>query len=227
MPVATDLSSSPAVARRLSTAKPQSGASKTWTNRARALIGIGTLAPFAALALLSPPHFAAGSLSAAVCMALGWFVFLAGAAMRIWATLYIGGRKGHRVIDQGPYSICRNPLYFGTFLITLSIALFTQSAAFGIGLILATAAYLAATLPNEEGRLRQNLGAEYDDYCRRVPRFIPRPWQLQTPNTIEVSTRGLAREFSRAFRWAWVPVLCQLVQAARALPDWPHWLHLP
>ena len=30
---------------------------------------------------------------------------------RIWCTLYIGGRKCAEVVDSGPYSVIRNPLY--------------------------------------------------------------------------------------------------------------------
>lgn len=215
------LTASPSIGKRLD------GAKKTWANRARALIGLLALAPFAAAALVSPPILAPNSWAAGICVSLGWLLFLAGAGMRIWATLYIGGRKGHAVIDVGPYSVCRNPLYFGTFLIALSIAFFVQSLTFGVGLVLAAVAYLSATLPNEEGRLRQNLGESYDAYCRRVPRFVPRPWLHTTPATIEVSSRGLAREAGRALRWAMVPILCQLAQVARMQADWPHWFNLP
>lgn len=226
-PVATDLQHPAVLRSSLPVAKRPTGATKTWANRARALIGLLVIAPFAVAAIGSPPLLTPNSWWAGICVSLGWLVFLTGAGMRIWATLYIGGRKGHAVIDEGPYSICRNPLYFGTFLIALSIALFVQSLTFGVGLALSAAAYLWATLPNEEGRLRKNLGESYAEYCRRVPRFIPRPWLHQTPATIEVSTRGLAREAGRALRWAWVPVLCQLAQIARAQPDWPRWFNLP
>ncbi len=225
--MATDLHPARILTAPLPQAKATTRAPKTWANRARALIGMVVLAPIVTGALVSPPLLAPHSWAAGICVSLGWLLFLAGAGMRFWATLYIGGKKGHAVIDQGPYSICRNPLYFGTFLIALSIAFFVQSLTFGVGLMLAAAAYLSATLPNEELRLRQNLGEPYVSYCRRVPRFIPRPALHQSSALIEVSTRGLACEAARALRWAWVPVLCQLAQIARMQPDWPRWLNLP
>ena len=45
-------------------------------------------------------------------MELGGYIFLLGGlVIRIWCTFYIGNRKSKELITEGPYSICRNPLY--------------------------------------------------------------------------------------------------------------------
>jgi len=200
---------------------------KTWLSRSRGLVGLAVLMPFAVLVLFSPSDYAQRSFGHFSLDAVGWIVFFAGATLRIWATLYIGGRKGQALVTEGPYSICRNPLYAGTFLISLSVAIFLESLAFGIGLVAAAVAYLSVTVPNEEGRLRSSLGAVYGDYCRRVPRFLPDFRKYHAASAIHVDVRCLVLEFRRALRWTCVPLGCELVGLLRAQSWWPHWHHFP
>ncbi len=56
----------------------------------------------------------------------GIFLVIFGVLGRFWSILYIGGHKNLTVIQSGPYSICRHPLY-----------LFPQSQRRGSGLCLA------------------------------------------------------------------------------------------
>lgn len=179
------------------------------------------------LALFSPPLVGEGSWAAFGWDACGWMAFLGGAILRFWATLYIGGRKTHTLACDGPYSVTRNPLYLGTFLLWLSGALFFKSVSLLVGVVAGILFYALATVPHEEQVLRQSLGAAYGEYCRRVPRFWPR-WSLfQTPAAIEVNIVGLRMECGRASRWLWLPVVALLVAHLRATAGWPHWFNLP
>jgi protein-S-isoprenylcysteine O-methyltransferase Ste14 len=38
------------------------------------------------------------------------------ASHRLWCSLYISGYKNSQLITSGPYSLCRNPLYFFSFV---------------------------------------------------------------------------------------------------------------
>ena len=93
-----------------------------------------------------------------------------------------GAAKDQELAVDGPYSVCRNPLYLGTFLLTLSIAFFIHSLMFAIGLLIATPLYLWVTVPWEEARLREKFGERYDAYRARCQssfllsrHFSPRP----------------------------------------------------
>ena len=95
-------------------------------------------------------------------------------AVRLWATLWIAGRKKQTVVDDGPYRACRNPLYVGSFVMGIGLGLFLKSLVFAAGLGLVMSLYLWFVVPAEERYMRSRFGAAFDDYCRRVPRWIPK-----------------------------------------------------
>jgi protein-S-isoprenylcysteine O-methyltransferase Ste14 len=80
--------------------------------------------------------------------------------------------KGHQLITSGPYAIVRHPMYAGLTL-----------AAMGSLLIYATwtTVYFACFAPlmfvrarREEATLSAEFGEQWQEYCRRVPMFLPR-----------------------------------------------------
>lgn len=93
---------------------------------------------------------------------------------RVWCTLYIGGRKANELVDTGPYSITRNPLYMFSFIGAAGIGL--GSGSLLIGAVFALGAYVLfrPVVLSEEQALRALFGPPFEDYCRRVPRFLPR-----------------------------------------------------
>ncbi|MGH8581791.1 MAG: methyltransferase family protein [Gammaproteobacteria bacterium] len=149
--------------------------------------------------------------------------YLAGLAFRFWATLYVGGRKGSTVVADGPYSVCRNPLYLGSFLLATASALFIRSGVFAVGILAVSVFYIIATVPREERHLKEARGEEYVRYCRRVPRFIPRLSLFHAPAEITVSIKGLWRECRRMFPWIWIPLAGELIAHLRSQPWMPHY----
>lgn len=199
---------------------------KSWLERARGPVAILILSPFAALGLLSDPLFAQSFGTRAVFETIGWVIFVAGVGMRFWATLYIGGHKGKSLVTEGPYSLCRNPLYFGNLLLTLSIAFFMGSLIFALGLLIASLVFALATITSEERRLRERMPVEYDHYFKSTPRLFPRWSGFHQSGTIEVDTRCLWIEARRAARYVWIPLACQFLDAARTEAWWPQWFGL-
>ena len=106
---------------------------------------------------------------------LGVGLIIAGVIGRFWSILYIGGHKNACVMDQGPYSVCRHPLYLFSTIAVLGFGLMLQSlvlAVFTTGVIFTI---LSLTAAREEGFLRRTFGREYDAYAARVPRIFPDP----------------------------------------------------
>jgi len=185
------------------------------------------IAPFAILTAISVPLVKEETVADFLFGMAGWATFCAGALFRWWATLYVGGRKDFELAVDGPYSVCRNPLYLGTFLLTLSIAFFLHSATFAIGLLIATPLYLSITVPWEEQQLLARFGDQYVAYRKRVPKFIPKLSGLRTRPTIQVNQTGLRREFCIMLRWMWIPLLAEAVAHLRMESWWPDILRLP
>ena len=73
------------------------------------------------------------------------------------------------------YRHVRNPMYIGAILISGSQALLYKPVITGL-LVYALGFWLCAhlfVLLYEEPHLRKVFGAEYEEYCRRVPRWFP------------------------------------------------------
>jgi protein-S-isoprenylcysteine O-methyltransferase Ste14 len=172
--------------------------------------------------LATPPWIEEGEPIAWLTNAAAWGAFALGALVRIWATLWIGGRKKHTIVDDGPYRVCRNPLYVGTFAMVLGVALFLKSAVFAVALVFVWVLYAWFVVPAEERYMRGRFAAAYDDYCRRVPRWIPRFSLLRRDEILRpVADRGaVSRELLRMMWWTLLPVLALLTSNVRGTAWW-------
>ena len=78
-----------------------------------------------------------------------------------------------KLVVDGPYGVIRNPMYWAVTLVILGEAALFRSIALVVEAILLFTAASLFVLLYEEPALRRKFGAEYDEYCRRVPRWIP------------------------------------------------------
>jgi protein-S-isoprenylcysteine O-methyltransferase Ste14 len=140
----------------------------------------GLLMPVALVLVLIPgPKLLAEPWLAAL---LGFPIAVLGEAVRV-ATIgldYIirGGKDrqvyADRLVTRGFYNHSRNPMYFGNLLLLVGFAIGANSwLLLAIGVPLAVLVHVGI-IAAEEDFLRNKFGAEYEDYCRRVPRLIPR-----------------------------------------------------
>lgn len=92
----------------------------------------------------------------------GALVALAGELLRIWAAGHL--EKGREVTQSGPYRWLRHPLYVGSMLMGIGLAI--ASTSFAAAAIIGV--YLGLTIPSairhEEDTLRARFGKDYDEY---------------------------------------------------------------
>ena len=82
------------------------------------------------------------------------------------------------LVVTGYYRYVRNPMYLGVLAIIVGNGLIIGNVAvFGYAALIALG-FAAFVLGYEEPTLRGQFGAEYEEFCGNVPRWIPRltPW---------------------------------------------------
>lgn len=85
-----------------------------------------------------------------------------------------------RLVSTGPYRWVRNPMYVGFGIAMLGMALVFPNLTrlMLLEIVVGLAAVSVLIIAHEEPALRASFGADYDEYCRNVGRWIPRlsPW---------------------------------------------------
>ncbi len=114
------------------------------------------------------------TISVALFMAAAVGIFYAAARVMgdNWA-IVARVRDDHGLVTGGPFAIVRHPIYLALFLFMLALAITSHRE---WALIIAIPVYTIGTLMRtniEEAMLRQHFGSAYDDYAKRVKRFLP------------------------------------------------------
>ena len=93
----------------------------------------------------------------------------------LWLRGYAAGyvKKNRELTQTGPYAHTRNPLYLGSMLIAFGFALALLSWPVALVLAIGFLLIYVPVIASEERFLRATF-PDFDSYCRRVPRLIPR-----------------------------------------------------
>ena len=105
---------------------------------------------------------------------LGVLIFLFGLIIDVTALLTFREAKPYGPFTTGPYRYSRHPVYFGFFLIYISISLMTLSWIFLVITII-SGIYFLIVAPEEERYCLQTYGKAYQEYLERTPRWIGFP----------------------------------------------------
>lgn len=151
---------------------------RAWAVRHRVHIGILIALVYVAFSRPSPPRFWIG-----VALVVG------GEGIRVWACGFLIRNK---VLTRGgPYSLVRHPLYAGSLLIGIGLAVLAEHWLVWLGAfaLLYASMYLPAMYV-EELRLQSLFGAEYKEYMEEIPRLLPRwPRRSEWPDEARPAVR--------------------------------------
>ena len=154
------------------------------------------------------------------------FVMLAAATLgRLWCAAYIAGVKDSVLVQDGPYSVVRNPLYVANFVGGVGFGLAAENyVATGVIFVL-FAVFYPAVVASEEKRLLAKFGDAYAAYCRAVPRWFPNLSLFHEPAERVVRPRLLRRAYVNAMWFMWAFLLWEIIERLQVIGWLPVFWH--
>jgi len=113
-------------------------------------------------------------------LAVGTALIIAGQALRFWGAGYL--EKNKSLARGGPYRHIRHPLYGGSFLMGLGLAVSVEHAVWWtLAYMLLFIGFFVPAIHVEELRLQSIFGPEYQDFMVEVPALVPRLSRPSSP----------------------------------------------
>ena len=134
---------------------------------------------------------------------------------RLWCSLYIAGHKTRNLVTEGPYSLCRHPLYFFSFVGAVGVGLVSETLTLSAVIFAAFALYYPFVIRFEENKMLALHGTMYEEYCRKTPRFWPRWSLLREPEDYSVYPRTFRKHLLSALGFIWLIGVLELIEKVR------------
>jgi len=147
---------------------------------------------------------------------VGWVLVGVGVFGRIWSGSYISGSKNDKLVVDGPYSICRNPLYLFSLLAGVGVLLVSETLILPLQFAALFWIYYVEVISREETVLLTLHGAAFDAYCARVPRFWPKFSLYTEPAEYVVSASRLRKSMADGI---WFVIAAALIDFLEALHE--------
>lgn len=110
-------------------------------------------------------------------LAIGAAVAFAGESIRLWAAGHL--EKSKEVTQSGPYRYTRHPLYLGSALIGIGMAVVSNNLIVAAIVVAYLVLTLTAAMRSEEAHLREKFGDAYDAYAEKRAPKVERAFSWQ------------------------------------------------
>ena len=169
------------------------------------------------LVIFTMSSFKQGGLADILLDTSGLFLLTVCSMGRLWALLYISGKKTQEVITDGPYSIVRHPLYLFSFIGAIGIGLASDNILVLAALVIFYLSYYPLTILSEEKTLTKKFGQAYIDYAKRTPRFLPKLSLYQSPDHFEVNANIFLKNLALGMWFIWLFILFNVIQMLQTM----------
>lgn len=165
------------------------------------------------LILFSGSHWERYGLVVEILFVIGLFLIGVATVGRLWCSLYICGYKTNKLITAGPYSVCRNPLYFFSLLGGIGVGLATETLTVALIILAAFLLYYPFMIGAEEKKLRSVHGEDFERYADKTPRFWPSTAGFYEPEEYIIKPRRFGRRAFDALWFVWFAGILELIEA--------------
>ena len=144
-------------------------------------------------------YLTCGSFGFGVFRYFGVILFLGALSVCLYSIIFLTIRAGGmpigrvkggappRLVIAGPYKFVRNPQQLGSIIMLLGLTIYFESLSILIYTLIVTVFSHIYVVMIEKLGLRNRFGVEYEDYCKAVPRWVPKiggkprkPLELET-----------------------------------------------
>jgi protein-S-isoprenylcysteine O-methyltransferase Ste14 len=165
------------------------------------------------LLLFSSSRWEVVELYSTILFAVGAVMVGVATVGRLWCNLYICGRKSSELIRVGPYSMCRNPLYFFSLVGAIGLGLTTETISFALLFLVVFSIYYPFVIRAEEKRLSEIHGAEYKQYRKEIPSFMPTLRRFHEPDEYAVRAKLFRKSLFDAMWFVWLIGILEIIEA--------------
>lgn len=123
-------------------------------------------------------------------LAIGALVAAIGEALRIWAAGHLD--KGREVTQSGPYRMTRHPLYAGSAIIAVGLAIASARGVVAALIAAYVAIAIGSAVRHEEASMRAAFGDEYEAYAESRATPVERPFSFTRAMTINKEYKAVA-----------------------------------
>jgi protein-S-isoprenylcysteine O-methyltransferase Ste14 len=144
-----------------------------------------------------------------------------GSIGRLWCSVYIAGYKTGHLVTQGPYSMCRNPLYFFSLLGALGLGFISETFLIPVLILIGFATYYPLVIESEEAELAKLHKNEFEMYFKKVPKFFPKISYLTEPEEYIVKPAVFKRHMFSAIWFIWLMGILEIIEELHELKILP------
>ncbi|HRX88476.1 MAG TPA: isoprenylcysteine carboxylmethyltransferase family protein [Steroidobacteraceae bacterium] len=155
-------------------------------------------------------------------------VLVAGACLgRIWCSAFIAGQKDAALVQTGPYSIVRHPLYILSFVAVCGLALASRSWLLGLLAVVTVTTLLLIAARVEERFLATKFARDWPAYRAGTSAWWPRIGAYRLPERLSVQPGIYWKAFLDAGAMLVLLALVDTAATLRIAAITPQWLPTP